>query len=246
MAININSFRDFVLFIANKSGKGIQPSPSEFNTAVNRAVSEWTIKRYGTVKEYQPGRPIPRIAYEKTQAVMDDLRHLKEFRTFICDSEGKIGIPNGVSVADINNQIAPEYLHLTSMRGHYYKVSTQKPEKVAIRILSDDELDKVLESEINYPSFKFPVAGIFNTYFQVFPENFQYIDITYLRQPRVAVWAYTIQNGRPLYDAANSVDIDAPKESLNEIAMYVCSYLGINIREGDLTQYAEGKAATGI
>lgn len=245
--ININSFRDFVLYVARKSGKGTMPTPEQFNSFTNAALREYVMKRYSNRAEYQAGRPIPRVSYELTQAVIDDLRHLKESRDMIV-ANGRIPVPNGTTVRDKNNSICPDYLHVTALRGSF---STSKngvitTTQVPIQVISDDEWATLLSNPLVAPTTKYPIANMQNTYFSIAPPAFQYINITYLRQPFTANWGYTTANNRPVYDPATSTDVDAPMESFNEIAMNVLSFLGISIREGELTQYAEAKANAGV
>jgi len=245
--ININDFRNFILYAANKSGKGALPTPSQFNSFCERALMEWTMKRYGNRAEYQPGRPIPRISYDKTQAVMDDLRHLK-YEADMLVNNGRFGIPDGTTVTDRNSQVLPEYLHLSTIRGCYYYTGTNgiEEKEIPVPVVSDKELSYLLDSSICQPTFAYPAANIQSTYVLVYPKTFQYVHIVYLRQPYTPVWAYTTVNGRPVYDPANSTDLDAPKEAFNEIAMGVLSFMGINMREGELLQYAEMNKQQGI
>lgn len=248
MAININTFREFVHDIARKNGKGVLPTPEQFNRFTNQALSEFITSMYGNPAEYQPGRPIPRITYEITQAITDRLRFLKEIRNMLVSTDGRVSIPNGVDVKDRNGQVCPDYLHLTLLLGSRFvnDGGTVKEKKVDITIVRDDELSLRLNSELAPPTFEYPIAGIEGDYLQIYPENFQYVRMTYLRQPNTAKWAYTTVNGRPVYDPINSVDLDAPKEAFNMIAMGVLSFMGIYAREADLVGYAEQSKAKGV
>ena len=73
MAINIDEMYRFVQFVANKEQSGFI-KPTEFNLAVDRAQMQLFMERYNNPAEYQPGRPIPRVAYQQTQKISDDLR----------------------------------------------------------------------------------------------------------------------------------------------------------------------------
>ena len=44
----------------------------------------------------------------------------------------------------------------------------------------------------------------------------------------------------------SSVDLEAPDEVVNEIVMMCASYLGINLREPQLIQYAEQMKQQGV
>lgn len=245
--ININKFKDFINFLSNKNGMG-SPTPANFNLATERAVMEWTMKRYNNEQEYQPGRPIPRISYEITQKIIDDLHHLKESLYFNLPTSGKLPLPNGSTVVDINNQVAPEYLHLTALRSvvRTYDGSTPVMTERDIQITQDSKWGRRIESSIRKPDLKYPIANVQNIYIEILPKTIQMVRMTYLRYPQVPIWAYTLSNNRPVYDTINSVDIDAPNEAMNEIAMSTLSFLGINLREPDLVQYAETLKAKGV
>ena len=116
-----------------------------------------------------------------------------------------------------------------------------------VQLLRDDEIATYLDSTIVYPSVSYPKCSLFGSYLQIWPKKgLQQVTLTYLRQPNEVLWAFTTQNGRPVYDAANSVDIDAPDKAFNRIAMNVLSFLGISIREDQLFQYAELNKSKGV
>jgi hypothetical protein len=61
------------------------------------------------------------------------------------------------------------------------------------------------------------------------------------------VWGYTLDiNDNPIFDPSSSVDIDLPEILLNDISRIIIGYMGINIRENDLIQYAELAKTKGI
>ena len=177
--INIDEIKRFVEFCANKSQAGSNPTPTKFNLAVKRAQMEWVMERYGNPNTYQPGRPVPRIAYQQTQKITDDLKFLLSKPTPLqIDKDGKAVYPS-------------DYLHMSSVRYKYKKkLSCNK---------------KLILKEVD-----------------------------------------TLVNGRPVYDPFLSVDLEAPDEALNEIAVRTLSFLGIHIREPQLIQYAETLKAQGV
>ena len=246
--VNIDEFKRFVEFISNKSGMGGYVSPDEFNLNAQRAVMEYTMKRYGNVHEYQPGRPIPRISYEKTQKVIDDLRHLKEVRRIPVTS-GEFAIPNNVEL-DALGAVMPEYLHLSTIT--YTKLLNRDCEngveirKRAVDVVKDDELANRLDSSLVPPTATYPIANIQNSYVRVYPETIKEVEVVYLRQPNVPNWGFTVVSNRFVYDASSSVDLDIPKEAMNEVAMMFLSYLGLRIRENQLVQYAEMQKSKGV
>lgn len=239
--ININDFKTFTEFVAKKSGKGDYATPSQFNQLVNRALVDFCGDENGSRKQYQAGRPIPNITFEKTSDVMDDLRYIKETREFLVNQDSEFGIPDGSTVTDINGAICPEYIHWKSLR-HYFFVKetngsyTKKEYKVSV--IRESELADRLVSQVAPPSQRYPIAQEQATKFKVYPK-LQYVVMDYTRYPVQAVWNYTMTNGRPVYNATGSVDIELPKECFKGLAMLYLSYLGISMRDNELIQYSE-------
>ena len=87
--INIDEYRKFLYFLINKSGK-VTPSPDDLNTASARAYFEWFNKRYNSPAEYRYDMPTPRVGYDASSRVMDDLKDFKVILPFNVDSEGKV------------------------------------------------------------------------------------------------------------------------------------------------------------
>ena len=103
----------------------------------------------------------------------------------------------------------------------------------------------ILSSSIVKPTHRFPRLAFYNDYIQFYPKNIGRVIFTYLRQPKLPVWGYTVVNNSAVYNPATSVDIESPDETQNEICMMALSYLGISIRDGELTQYAQQLKAEG-
>lgn len=239
--MNINDFRSFVLFLARKASVGNNPSVEQFNLSVGRAFTQWVMKMYGNPAEFQPGLPIPRIAWQQNQVVSDRLRFLLERREFVVPNTGQLSIPNGTTVKDVNTAVCPKYLHASSLMTNYITQTggVLSSIDVPVIILRDNELSNVLGSSIKAPTHRYPVCAFYNDYIQLYPKTVGRVVFTYLRTPTTPVWGYTIVNSRPVYNAATSVDIESPDDTINEIAAMTLSYLGISIKDGDIVNYAE-------
>lgn len=243
--ININDFKQWVLYLARKSGMLNNPTPDQFNRIAEQSLYTWTMRKYGNDAQYQPGRPIPLISFELTQNQIDNLHHLKTNKNFLITG-GVLNLPDGTTVVDNTNQIAPAYLHWAALYNYYVIPGTNIPEEREIEMIRSNEWGKRVNSRINEPTNKRPVAELRDTYIQIMPVTVSFMRFEYLRHPIKPLWASTIVNNRPVYDAANSVDMDAPKEAENELAVIALSYLGINMREADLIQYAEAMKEKGV
>lgn len=218
--INIDSLYRSVQHFANKEQRGFI-SPSQFNDFVNRAVMESFMQKSQV--------------FQSTQKISDDLRPFIKRVPLDVNAEGQVLYPE-------------DYVHLSSIK--YVKVTQVGKQTVKKPIelipLDDNELGYRLNSRIVEPTRDYPIMVYYDGFIQVYPIDLQRVELTYLRTPAQAVWAFTIVNGRPAYDAANSVDVEFPFEVYNELMVKILSYVGINLREAALVQYAETKNQQGI
>lgn len=243
--INIDSFRTWVLYLARKSGVANSPTTSQFNKLAEQSLYTWTMRKYGNDAQYQPGRPIPLISFELTQTQIDNLHHLKTNKNFLI-TDGRLNLPNGTTITDNTNMTAPAYLHWVALYNYYVIPGTNTPEEREIDVLRGNEWGGRVNSKINTPTNKRAVAEIRDTYIQIAPKTVSFLRFEYLRHPLSPVWAYNMVNNRPVYDEANSVDLDAPKEAENEIAAIMLVYMGVNQREPELFQMAQALKAEGV
>lgn len=235
--MNIDEVYRFVQFLSNKSQSG-NLTPKDFNLAADRAMKEWVMKRYGNPAEYQPGRPVPRVAWQMTQKISDDLRMLVTApESYTLNDEGQMDYPS-------------DYLHADAFRYYHSRLAEDGRSTTGdyreVKVLRNSELGGYLSSGIRKPTRKYPVAVFYDTYIQFYPTDLDTIEFNYLRQPKTPIWAYTVSNGRPVYDGDNSVDFEAPDEAHNEIVANICSYLGLNLKDAELVQYAEMAKKQGI
>jgi len=238
--MNINDFRNFVLFLIRKSQSGSNPTPAQFNLAVERAFIGWVMEQYGNPHTYQPGMPIPPISWQITTTVTDNIRFLLEKRLIPVDAEGKMIIPNG-TFNDLNGNLCNKYMHLSSVRSYYIKNinGTNIKREVPVAPMRDHEIGEFLSSTIDMPTLRYPRFAFYNNYIQFYPENISRVVFTYLRLPNIPKWGFTTVNNRPVYDPLTSVDIESPDTTINEIAARTLSYLGISIRLPEIVDYAE-------
>lgn len=92
------------------------------------------------------------------------------------------------------------------------------------------------------PSTLFPVHYIEGTNITVLPSTYTgTITVSYLKQPADPVWGYTVgPNGDPLYNESASTDFELHISEFSNIVVRILAYFGINLREGEVIQVAEG------
>ena len=200
----------FVDFISNKNQTGT-PSPSQFNQMAERAQWEYFERDYKV--------------WQSTQEITDALHTFLKTTPTSVPATGQLLFPS-------------DYLHTTSIR-HYYVRKDNTGIEVPVKEINNDEIGDVMQSEIVKPTLRYPVCSYYGTYIQFEPKNIGLITFDYLRKPVTPVWAFTTVNNRAVYNAAASIDFELPNETHNTLVMMMCSYLGINLQEGSLVQYAE-------
>ncbi|MAR66979.1 MAG: hypothetical protein CL833_07015 [Crocinitomicaceae bacterium] len=222
--MTIKEIHDFVLLLLNKHNTGYS-TPAEIDSALDRAQMWYFNRLYGNIEEYQPGRPVPRVAYGMTQAVHDHLSPFKESAQQSSNSSGVITISNA------------NYLHLLSI---------SKSNKT-IPILSEDEVAYRLDSQILAPSSTEPIAKISGDgVIQLYPkETHSNVDLDYLVRPAKPVFGFT-QSGRTItYASGSSTQMEWNEPALNAIVMRAVNYLGVNLEDALAIQYSEGKIQQG-
>jgi hypothetical protein len=256
MAINIDDLYRFVQFIANKEQSGFI-KPSEFNLAAESAQMQLFMERYSNPAEYQPGTGKARTGYNQTQKINDDLRIFIKRATLSIDPSGLMQYPLDYmhfssATHSYIRQLKPKKTENADCEDCEKNTKTKTPGKIKtytrpIRPVDDMELANLLGSFIVFPSFFHPCLTFYEEGVQYHPKNIGSVDFVYLRKPKKAIWGYIPDaNGRPVYDPGTSIDLEWPEQVFNEIAIRILSFVGINLREPELSQYSEGKKQSGI
>lgn len=240
--INIDKFKTFVFTVANKGGRGTL-SPTQFNSITKQALFAWTNNQLSNQKQYQPGQPFSQTSLDLDQASIDRLRHLKETRDIRVIS-GEMPLPDGVNT-DINGSIMPSYWTHSKLSHRYQShgnIVTQP-----IKVINDNQWATRLGSDIVFPTKKRAIGNYQSDKVIVEPSSLiNLVTLSYVRNPNTPIWAYDVTNSRPVYNATNSVDLDAPEQAFNEIAMIALELIGIKIREQELVQAAAGLENKGV
>lgn len=234
--VNINELYKTVQFFANKEQSGFI-KPSEFNLLADRAQMEMFMKKFGNPEAVAgPMQPYPKYSYQETQKITDDLRPFIK-RISLSPNMGQIEYPD-------------DYVHFSSLRTVQYipiaGTSNMMPRQVEVQAVDDSELGYMIGSSIVFPEPDYPIVAFYDNYMQLYPIDVEEAVFTYLRRPVKPLWAFTLVNNRPVYDEANSVNIEFPDETLNELCMKILSYVGINLREPQLVQYSENNKNVGL
>ena len=234
--VNVNEVKVLIDTIANKEQSGMPYTIDRLNELFDMANNDLFKLRYGLPEEYQPGSPVPRMAYENTQKIKDDLKDLKSKHTFSLNAQGEAPLPDN-------------YIHKTEM--YYTKVTNNLGSQptsriVPIEVVDDDKWAKRMSNNVTGPDVDFPIARIDAGQVLFEPKNLQRVEMLYLRYPVKPVWAFTLNaNGVEQYDSANSINFEWNQSLKSDIVRIILGYLGISLREEMLLQYAENTKRAG-
>ena len=263
--INVNTVKEQVELLAKKNQSGGYLTPADYNRILPMVTRDIVRKYYGTPEQYQPGMPMPQIAHEETQLVMDYLSGLKEVEP-ITKTGNYFNLPsNYMHKSSLRHKIAvvvkvdKDQLYADADTGDCGDceedsptLQTAPPPKAetfekwyGIKVLPDEDFQWESQSVTRTPTNEHPICRFLASKIEVLPSTITAIEMTYLRYPLVPVWGYTTAAGVNIYSPATSVQIELPEICQTEFVMRTLSYLGISIREGAITQYAENKKNTG-
>lgn len=120
-----------------------------------------------------------------------------------------------------------------------------------VQIVYDEEkLDMILRSDLSAPTEETPVALVSNI-IEVFPNTVRKIRLRYYKTPEginpltglsVALqpkFGYTLSlTNQEVFNASTSVDFELPDHYVPELVLEIAKYIGINLREADVYQFA--------
>lgn len=98
-----------------------------------------------------------------------------------------------------------------------------------------------LSNSIAAADIDFPVYEKLANTIKVIPDTIGEINVRYIRQPKSPKWTYTIVAGKEMYDPSKGTfqDFELHESEFSNIVIRMCSYLGINLRESEVTQLME-------
>jgi hypothetical protein len=185
----------------------------------------------GLETDYEAKRPFPMLGVELTQKMKDNVSHFKTSVTLDVDSYGNIDLPE-------------DYYYKTSI--HYELIQncgdSVSKELVPIEVVDDDKWAGRVSSSLKTPTLKYPVVN-FNgkLSLKIEPKQIRKIKFVYLRKVDSGHWHYNLDADTDceVFSEIGSRDVDLPALLLNDLARMILGYVGINLRDQELSQYAE-------
>lgn len=112
-----------------------------------------------------------------------------------------------------------------------------------VEILNKDERANRLNSQTDPVTITSPIGEMTAPRFiRLYPSSGYTGSATYFRRPTNPHMAYTTISGRVIVpDPVNSTDLEFPEDWQNAVLLKALTELGVNLSEGDITQFAEAK-----
>ena len=243
--VSVESVLKLVLFISNKETAGNTMKIDEFNTIINAVNIDYLKQRYGLPEEYTPAQPMPKMGYEITKKLLDDMRQLK-VRMGIDEPFLQVGSYG-------RSDIPSNFLHLSSARYNEITTNSCDTSEVVIKprdieLLTDAQIGDRVSNSVTMPTKKNPCMAVYSTYFQFYPYNLSLVELTYLRFPLTPIYGYTINEDTDeyIYDSSTSQDFEFPADCLTDIVRLTLGYVQINLKELQVIQYNEMQKDKGV
>lgn len=211
--MTIKEIHDYIVFILNKETTGYV-SHNDIDTAIDRGQMSKFMELYGNPKQYQPGRPIPPIAYGQTQKISDDLRFFKKREQFTSTSAGIIEFTNlteylhllGVYVVGTLNNTPSNTYVVTDGTVAYSAGTSSRTFAKPVKVVSEDQLADRLVSQVSAPSTTSPIGilGDSGNKIQLFPEVEHSGYIMYLSKPIKPLFSHVVDGRKIVHNSTSS------------------------------------------
>lgn len=214
--MTIKNVYEIVTYIMNKHQGGYL-NAAEFNLNFRKAELDHMDYLIGEFRrtQYQGRVPVgPQLGINKK--LNESLSPFRKPISLNTGDSGEVGKPNNMAIVEAMNM--PDGTPIVP----------QQPERLGVR----------MKSVVNPPS-KQPIYAEYDTYWKVYPIDMGAFVATVIEYPPFSKYAVTVVSSREVYDSANSVDPIWRNGDLMEIIGRMLKTIGVNLKDGELLQYAQ-------
>jgi len=234
MAISINSVRNTVLFLLNKSNKGYV-GVDEFNSFCQLAqmsIFEDLFTQYNNFINKENRRLTGTEYANLPKNLREQIDVFAEYTTqanFTYDSLTNLW----------------SYQNTDLYRAENLSLVNSEAKKVDIDEVQKRELNIMMNSPLTTPSVTFPVYTRIGNAFRIYPlvPDDGYVEMFYIRTPRSPKWCFVLIGGNPVYNASASdlQDIELHSSLFDTFVVKVLGYCGLSIREESVQAVANSE-----
>lgn len=225
---------ELINYIANKDYEGNVISPVSFKQLCVVANMDLFKVKMGLPEDFKPGQPLFRQHLDAVQRLTDETRFLKQRVAAQAVTSGVIDYP-------------ADYFGFSAIR-YGYQRQVDGAAKVlwkAVQPLTEDQYSDRAGNYTKEPSTKNPVCVLRSDGIYVYPTSIVQVDFNYVRYPDDPVFDYVQQTGY-IEEGSSPVEYEWPVHLHRDLTMMILGYVGINIREQQLEQYAEQHKTQGV
>jgi len=165
--------------------------------------------------------------YATSQRIKDALAPFKEVYNFTTLTSGYVIVPDDDYIKFLDLQI---YFNISDRRVYY-----------PVKLINEDERADRLNSQIDPVTSTSPIGEqtAVKT-FRLYPTHAYNGNVTYLRRPVKPVFGYSVISSRVIvYNAGTSTQLEWGQDWINTILIKALKSIGINIKEADVSGFAE-------
>ena len=215
MSFSVDDIYKIMQFCVNKSQNGYL-SPSQFNLVINQAQTSYQTYLLGEFQQYQNGRAQSRITYSQNENIRQRLTPLLTKTALTIDGSGNVNYPS-------------DYVQTDTIYTSEFK---------RVRFVQQDSLFSYKNSTID-PIDTNPIYLLESTKFQFYPVSLGTATLFYIKNAPSIVWGYTLDgNGRPVYSLGTSVQPVWDDVDILEIISRALRIVGVNLKDGEVQQFA--------
>jgi len=225
---------ELINYIVNKDYEGNVVTPDRFAQLCVVVNMDLFKVKMGLPEDYQPGAPISRQYLDATQRLTDETVFLKTRVAAQAVASGIVAYP-------------ANYFGFDAMRYGYQRQVDGSPKVIwkPVEALTEDQYSDRAGNSIKEPTAKNPVCLFRSNGIHVYPTTIVQVDFNYVRYPTDPVFDYDLQTGY-ITEGSSPTEYEWPAHLHMDLARMILSYIGINIREQQLEQYAEQHKAEGV
>jgi len=179
--------------------------------------------------------------YGTSQLITDDLRHLITFHHY--NSVTASNAFFGATATFTQVALQPDHLYLLNV-GQQSNVPYADRGRRPVKIVDFQEFWAVLDSALFRPTGDYPYGVIADDKVYIFPHlsTGSDVNIQYIKRPTKGTLTETINaTTGAISVSTNQALSDMPESLFNELSWRILSLFGLNLRDAQITQYAEGQ-----
>ena len=239
--MSIDEIYRLVQTFANKEQRGFI-TPSDFNLLAKQAELELINKRIEVLQEKSQVKKISGIMEESLTPEVAE----QDLASFLIATQYKttlVSVTSGYSEAEISINKETFFIkEIFILPDENLGINSHIP----LEIVSSENINKILRSSLVKPSIDFPIGLMSGNIvsqdlkIKIFPDSIEDVIVYGYMYPRTAPnWSYVTVAGKPVHDPSTSTQFNLPSRTHGEIVIKILEYLGVNLREAQLVQYAQ-------